>query len=97
VSAQGTRADYERAVRLLGRNARTLVSGDVVRPVWVDGDRVWYRNNAYDGWEFVLVDPGARSRRPAFDHARLAGALSLAAGLGGAVTGRSLHGVLEGW
>jgi dipeptidyl aminopeptidase/acylaminoacyl peptidase len=79
VSAQGTRADYERAERLLSANARTLVAGDVVRPVWLDNDRFWYRNTIGSGWEFVIVDPVARTRRPAFDHARLASALSIAA------------------
>lgn len=77
--AQDVRARYERAARLVGSNARTLVSGDQVRPTWLTGDRFWYRNNTGAGSEFVLVDPATRTRRPAFDHARLAAALSLAA------------------
>jgi len=77
--AQGTRADYERAERFLATNARPLVVGDAVRPVWLENDRFWYRNTIGAGWEFVLVDPVARTRRPAFDHARLASALSIAA------------------
>jgi dipeptidyl aminopeptidase/acylaminoacyl peptidase len=79
VEGQGTRADYERAARFLGRNARPLVTGDVVRPSWLSGDRFWYRNTTSSGWEFVLVDAAAGTRRPAFDHARLASALSMAA------------------
>ncbi len=78
-AAQDMRGRYEKAARLLGSNARSLVSGDQVRPTWLGPDRVWYRNNTGSGSEFVLVDAAARSRRPAFDHARLAAALSLAA------------------
>jgi dipeptidyl aminopeptidase/acylaminoacyl peptidase len=77
--AQGTRADYERAERLLNTNARTLVSGDAARPVWLEGDRFWYRTTTPTGTEYVLFDAATRTRRPAFDHARLAAALSLAA------------------
>ena len=79
LSAQGTRSDYERAERFLGQNARSLVAGDAVRPVWLGGDRFWYRNTTLIGYEFVLVDPAARTRVPAFDHVRLASALSIAA------------------
>jgi dipeptidyl aminopeptidase/acylaminoacyl peptidase len=78
-TGQGTRADYERAARFLGRNARSLVTGDVVRPAWLEGDRFWYRNTTANGWEFVITDATERMRRPAFDHARLASALSMAA------------------
>ena len=77
-TAQGVRADYERAARLMGQNARTLVAGDVVRPVWLPGDGFWYRNTTRTGTEYVRVD-ATGTRRPAFDHARLAAALSLAA------------------
>ena len=78
-SAQDIRSRYERAARLIGSNARTLVSGDQVRPAWIARDRFWYRNNTGAGSEFILVDPAASTRRPAFDHVRLASALSLAA------------------
>ena len=48
-------------------------------PVWLAGDRFWYRNAIPEGSEFVLVDPARRTRERAFDHARLAAALSRAA------------------
>ena len=78
-AGQGTMEDYQRAERFLGNNTRTLVAGDAVRPVWLESDRFWYRTSTRTGTEYVLVDPTTRLRRPAFDHARLAAALSLAA------------------
>ncbi len=53
-----------------------------IAPHWFDGDdRFWYRNDLADGAkEFILVDATHGTRRPAFDHARLAAALSKAAG-----------------
>jgi dipeptidyl aminopeptidase/acylaminoacyl peptidase len=78
--AQVTATDYARAERFLPWNARSLVSGEQVTPVWLKGeDRFWYRNHVKDGSEFILVDPAAGTRAPAFDHARLAAALSVAA------------------
>ncbi len=78
-AAQEMRVDYQRAEQFLGQNSRLLVAGEAVRPVWLPGgDRFWYRNNTGAGSEFVLVDPVTRSRRQAFDHTRLAAALSLA-------------------
>ncbi|UCC25711.1 MAG: DPP IV N-terminal domain-containing protein [Gemmatimonadales bacterium] len=76
---QVTSADYTRADRFLSWNAGQLVTGDQVVPNWLDGDRFWYRNRVLEGHEFVLVDPTVPSRRPAFDHHRIAAALSMAA------------------
>jgi hypothetical protein len=73
------RGRYERAVRLMGSNARQLVSGDQVRPTWLTGDRFWYRNNTGSGSAFMLVNGTSGAKRPAFDHVRLAAALSIAA------------------
>jgi dipeptidyl-peptidase-4 len=81
VAAQhnGTRADYVRAERFLGPNAQELVVNDAVQPHWIQGaDRFWFRNRGAHGYEFIVVDAGTGARRPAFDHARLAAALTLA-------------------
>jgi len=78
-SAQTTATDYARAERFLGWNAGNLVSGDQVSPRWMEGDRFWYRNHVKDGYEFFLVDPARGTRAPAFDHDRIAAALSVAA------------------
>ncbi len=70
---------YARAEALLGRNARTHVYGAEVTPTWMEGGRFWYRNRIRGGFEFIVVDPVRGARDRAFDHARLAAALSLAA------------------
>ena len=58
-----------------------MITGIPELPVsWIgDSDRFWYRVRTEDGYRFILVDPDARSRRLAFDHGRLASALSAAA------------------
>jgi hypothetical protein len=57
-----TADDYARAERFLDYSTNPLVFGATVRPAWIAGDRFWYRNAIPDGHEFVLVDPGRRSR-----------------------------------
>jgi dipeptidyl-peptidase 4 len=78
-AAQVTATDYARAEAFLPWNAQTLVSGTEVSPRWLDGDRFWFRGRRPGGHEFVLVDPARGTRGPAFDHDRLAAALSVAA------------------
>ena len=79
--AQGTRADYERALGLREATANKVFKQQV-RPNWSsDNTRFWYRNNLTDGErEFVMVDVKAGERKPAFDHKRLAEALGEATG-----------------
>jgi len=72
-------ADYARAEQSLRAHTAPLVFSDDVRPNWLPGDRLWYRNTIPEGHEFVLVDPATQTRTHAFDHARLAQALSAAA------------------
>ena len=76
---QVTESAYARAEQFLPWHAAKLVSGDQVAPEFFDGDRFWFRSRTGSGHEFVVVDPAAATRRPAFDHARLAAALSIAA------------------
>ena len=76
---QVTERDYARAEQFLPWNAARLIAGDQVVPEFFDGDRFWFRSRTSSGHEFIVVDPAARSREPAFDHARLAAALSIAA------------------
>ncbi|MDE2783182.1 MAG: DPP IV N-terminal domain-containing protein, partial [Gemmatimonadota bacterium] len=76
---QVTESAYARAEQFLPWNAANLISGDQVVPEFFDGDRFWFRSRTSSGHEFVVVDPAAATRQPAFDHARLAAALSVAA------------------
>jgi dipeptidyl aminopeptidase/acylaminoacyl peptidase len=47
---------------------------------WIDAGRFYYRTSTGGGHEFVLVDVGTRQKRPAFDHQKIAAALSGATG-----------------
>ncbi len=73
-----TAADYARAEKFMGYNTNPLVYHSGVRPTWLADERFWYRNVSADGSEFVLIDPAKGTREPAFDHAKLAAALSTA-------------------
>ena len=75
-----TAADYQQAEKFMGYNTNPLVFRSAVRPTWLPDERFWYRNTIAEGSEFILVDPRNGSRGPAFDHARLARALSVASG-----------------
>jgi dipeptidyl-peptidase 4 len=72
-------ADYQRAEKFLPYNTRPLVFHGV-RATWLHGDRFWYRNAGPDGIEFVMYDAARGARQAAFDHAKVAAALSAAAG-----------------
>ena len=76
---QSTSARYARADAFLPWNAQALVSGNTLDPHWLEGDRFWFRAARGNGGEFLVVDPARGTRTVAFDHARLAAALSVAA------------------
>ena len=77
---QDVRADYERAASL--RERVTGQALDVIaNQAWIEGtSKLWYRKSVVGGSAFVLVDAAAGTRGPAFDHERLATALSTATG-----------------
>ena len=79
-AAQGTAADYERARGL--KATYENAAGVVAEPAtWIDDtNRFWYRRAVPGGHEFVVVDAATQQKQPAFDHARLAIALSGATG-----------------
>jgi dipeptidyl-peptidase 4 len=75
-----TAADYQHAEKFLTYNTSPLVFHRV-RPTWLpDGDHFWYRDSGPDGVQFILFDAAHGTHQPAFDHAKLAAALSAAAG-----------------
>jgi dipeptidyl-peptidase-4 len=75
-----TADDYARAEKFMTYNTTPLVLRSGVRPTWLADERFWYRNTIAEGNEFVLVDPVKKTRQRAFDHAKLAAALSTVAG-----------------
>jgi dipeptidyl aminopeptidase/acylaminoacyl peptidase len=75
-----TDQDYARAERAMGYNTQALVDGAAGQPHWLANDRFWYRVLTAKGSEYVLVDPNRKTRTAAFDHAKLAAALSTATG-----------------
>ncbi len=79
LSAQGTKADYERANGLRKLTANKVYKARVT-PHWsADNTRFWYRNDLADGVrEFILVDTAKATRQGAFDHEKLAKSLGKA-------------------
>jgi dipeptidyl aminopeptidase/acylaminoacyl peptidase len=77
VMTQLTDSDYARAEQMLAPYRMRRVPGSSPQPQWLaGGKRFWYEV----GGRYVAVDPHRRSRRDAFDHDRLAAALSVASG-----------------
>src|SRR5579872_3386755 len=80
VVAQGGLEDYQRAQSFLAGNLRHVISPADVAPHWIEKkNRFWYRRVSPTGAEFILVDAEKNTSAPAFDHERLAAALSHAA------------------
>ena len=75
--AQGTLADYDRAGTVSDRS-QGLVIDAPERPNWIGSSRFWYRKSVRGGNVFVLVDVNPPQKRPAFDHDKVAAALSTA-------------------
>jgi dipeptidyl aminopeptidase/acylaminoacyl peptidase len=77
--AQGKLEDYARADALRERTSGKVVAMRVDPHWYAGGNRFWYRADRADGMhEFVAVDPAPGMRGPAFDHARVAAALTRA-------------------
>src|SRR5438093_1195640 len=78
--AQGTPADYARAVGL--RDKYEAAAGEIAGTPTPVGDthRFWYRKAVKGGDQFVIVDADTQQKRPAFDHEAIAKSLSSATG-----------------
>src|SRR3954470_8908319 len=80
VSAQGTQSDYERALGLR-KKYEALVGNAADAPRWIQRThKAYYRRAVKGGHDFILVDGDAKTKGPAFDHAKVAAALTAAAG-----------------
>ena len=74
--AQGTQADYERALGLRKRY-EALVGNAAEPPRWIGRThRLYYRRAVKGGHDFILVDADTKAKGPAFDHAKIAASLS---------------------
>ena len=78
-SAQGSIDDYRRAATV-GQRLNGLTVDVAQAPTWISASRFWYRKSVKGGNSFVMVDATSGAKTPAFDHARLATALSSATG-----------------
>ena len=77
--AQGTADDYQRAAKFIQANAVRLAKMGDVAPHWIVGtNRFWYRLMAFGNKQFILVEPAQATKGPAFDHEKLAAALTRA-------------------
>ncbi|HMF76896.1 MAG TPA: DPP IV N-terminal domain-containing protein [Bryobacteraceae bacterium] len=77
---QFTAADYAHSEKFLGPTLNPLVYHSVERPTWLEDGRFWYRDVSAEGTQFVVVNPAAGVKGPAFDHAKLAVGLAEATG-----------------
>jgi dipeptidyl-peptidase-4 len=78
---QLTTADYAHAESFLSYNVQPLVFHTVNGVTWLPGERFVFRDAAPDGVTFTLVDPAKGTKSPAFDHVRMAAALTAAQAL----------------
>jgi dipeptidyl aminopeptidase/acylaminoacyl peptidase len=76
LAAQGTAADYARSDQLNARYQGLAVNVPD-RPTWIGKTpRLWYRRTVKGGgFEFIVADVAAKTKHPAFDHAKLAEAI----------------------
>ena len=78
--AQGTVADYDRAMTL--RDTYQVLAVNVPEQArWIAGtNRFWYRRSVKGGNDFVLVNADTQTKTAPFDHAKLAAGISSATG-----------------
>jgi dipeptidyl aminopeptidase/acylaminoacyl peptidase len=76
-----TTKDYAHAESFMAYHTEQLVDHGMVYPNWIKDDQFWYRILNAKGSEFILVNPSKGTRKPAFDHQKLAAALKDATGV----------------
>lgn len=80
IAAQGTAADYERALNLEKSFKGKVFYGNVY-PSWISKTNLfWYENPTPGGKEYIIVDAVEQNRRPAFDVNKLASGLNKVTG-----------------
>ncbi len=76
--SQGTLADYQRAQTLQAKARNLVVNAPGAATSIGNGDHFWYPRSVKGGTEFILVDAGSGTKKLAFDHGKLAAAVSAA-------------------
>jgi len=72
-----TEEDYQRAERFLANHTSPLVQNAPSGFQWQHDDFLVYRNSIEGGTEFILANPATGDKDRAFDHLRMANALSV--------------------
>jgi dipeptidyl-peptidase 4 len=79
-AAAGTeakKANYDLASRWTPAKVGKLVFDTSVTPHWLEtGDRFWYSYETGQGKKWFIVDPAVRTKKPLFDNAKMAAALT---------------------
>lgn len=75
-----TTQDYERAENAMAASVQPLIETTGIHANWLADDRFYYRTSVAEGNQFILFDPAKGTRGAAFDHKKLAAALSTATG-----------------
>ncbi|WP_263382871.1 S9 family peptidase [Granulicella arctica] len=75
---QLTNEDYAQAEKFMSYNVNPLVYHTVSNPTWLPDGRFWFKDSAADRVTITVVDPVKGVRAPAFDHTKLAAALTTA-------------------
>jgi Tol biopolymer transport system component/dienelactone hydrolase len=71
-----TADDYKKATHHLSKTMNPLVYNTITRSEWMDDSHFIYLKQVKGGRNFVFVSVDDKSAKPAFDHERLASALS---------------------
>ena len=75
--SQGTYEDYQRAEKFLHFNVDKLVQNLYLNPNWIDNtNNFWFKTELETGYRFMLVLPEENKVSQAFNHQKLANALS---------------------
>ncbi len=75
-----TAKDYQQAENFLGYHTQQFIDRGNVSANWYAPGKFWYRTLTPEGSEFIIVDAAKGTKVHAFDHSKLAAALSSATG-----------------
>ncbi len=76
VPKQFTIADYEKAAAHMDRNLNSLVYHQISGSNFIEEDKLVYKTTDENGTQFLLVDAVLKTKTTAFEHQKLADALS---------------------